>query len=361
MVHLTNFQEEIMETQMKSFTTLGLTAAFSLSALAIGCLSANAESMSAPKKGHRLLLKSAIENADYTEVTLPIFEGQRDGESVWYVVTESSDKADAEARGVHYSPKMANGKGTLAVQTVGMEHGKVQFLGSVDFAPDRIVVPSETGFPPKEAKPGAIGEPLYSPLIQLPNGIVLNAPQIKNKSGTHDRLIRIDLHKRVATFKMTDGFYEGRRVHYTSFNASDPAIAALEAANYTPNLKALPNKGSNGPGSALTGLAPVVNGPTGKGNPQRQGLSSALMGEGDPLNIVQEIPVGPRALAYSPMWDVHATVWAQAPMHASNSVQLTDFNDVEKKAYAGLISGPDGKSWGPIGVVVNCPIVSIEE
>lgn len=350
-----------MEKQMRQFTTSGMAAAFGLASLAVGCAGVNAESLAAPKQGHRLLMKSAVENASYTEVTLPIFEGQRSGETVWFVVTESSDKADAEARGVHYSPKMANGKGTLGVQTVGMVNGKVQFLGSVDFAPDRVVVPSETGFPPKEAKPGAIGEPLYSPLIQLPNGIVLNAPQIKNNSGTHDRLVRIDLEKRTATFKMTDGFFEGRRVHYTSFNASDPAVAALEAANYTSNLKALPNKGSNGPASALTGLAPVVNGPTGKGNPYRQGLSSALMGEGDPLNIVQEIPAGPRALAYSPMWDVHATVWAQVPMPASSHVQLTDFNGVEKKAYAGQITGPGGMPWGPIGVVVNCPIISIEE
>jgi hypothetical protein len=149
--------------------------------------------------GHRLLLKSAIESADFTEVTLPIFEGQRSGETVWFVVTESSDRADAERRGVHYSPKMANGKGTLAVQRVGMIDGRVQFLGSVDFAPERIVVPSATGFPPKEAKPGAIGEALYTPLIELPNGVVLNAPQIKNNSGVHDRLIRIDLEKRMAT------------------------------------------------------------------------------------------------------------------------------------------------------------------
>jgi hypothetical protein len=346
-----------MKTQMHALTTWGLMGAVGL-AVASVALPANADDM---KKGHRLLMRSAVENADYTEVTLPIFEGQRNGEIVWFVVTESSDKADAEARGVHYSPKMANGKGTLAVQTVGMANGKVQFIGSVDFAPERVVVPGATGFPPKDAKPGAIGEALYSPLILLSNGIVLNAPQIKNTSGHHDRLIRIDTNKRTATFRMTDGFYQGRRVHYTSFNASDPGVAAIEAANYTPNLKMLPHKGSNGPASALTGLAPVVNGPTGKGNPQRQGLSSALMGEGDPLNIVQEIPTGDRALAYSPMWDVYASVWAQVPMHASNSVQLTDFNEVEKKAYAGFISGPEGKSWGPIGVVVNCPIISIEE
>ncbi len=347
-----------MKAQGKYFTYSSLALAMAASAYLGGA--AHAESMKEHGQ-HRLLLKSAVENADFTEVTLPIFEGQRTGETVWFVVTESSDRADAERRGVHYSPKMANGKGTLAVQKVGMIEGRVQFLGSVDFAPERMVVPSATGFPPKEAKPGAIGEALYTPLIELPNGVVLNAPQIKNNSGVHDRLIRIDLDKRTATFRMTDGFFEGRRVHYTSFNASDPAVAALEAANYTPNLKALPNKGSNSPSSALTGLAPIVNGPTGKGNPQRQGLSSALLGEGDPLNIVQEIPYGPRALAYSPMWDVYASVWTQTPMPVKSSVIQTDFNAVAKLGLTGQIGGPDGKPWGPIGVVVNCPIISIEE
>ncbi|BCA53825.1 hypothetical protein W02_09650 [Nitrospira sp. KM1] len=319
---------------------------------------ASAESSST---GHRLLLKSAVENAAFTEVTLPIFEGRRGNETVWFVVTESSDRQDAERRGVHYSPKMANGKGTLAVQQVAMRDGIVRVLGSVDFSPERVVIPSATGFPPNEATPGAIGEALYTPLIELPNGIVLNAPQIKNASGEHDRLIRIDLEKRTATFRMTDGFFEGRRVHYTSFNASDPAVAALEAANYTPNLKALPNKGSNSPSSALTGLAPIVNGPTGKQNPQRQGLSSTLLGEGDPLNIVQEIPAGKRALAYSPMWDVHASVWTQRPMPVNNSLLQTDFNAVARLGMAGRISGPEGKPWGSIGVIVNCPIISIEE
>lgn len=198
-------------------------------------------------------------------------------------------------------------------------------------------------------------------MIELPNGVVLNAPQIKNASGHHDRLIHIDLEKRVATFRMTDGFFEGRRVHHTSFNASDPVVAALEAANYTPNLKALPNKGSNAPSSTLTGLAPIVNGPACTMNPQRQGLSSALLGEGDPLNIVQEIPAGERAQAYSPMWDVYASVWAQVPIPVKNSMIQTDFKAVAKLGLAGQVSGPDGKSWGPIGVLVNCPIISIEE
>jgi hypothetical protein len=347
-----------MKQQIQQITVMALGLG-----LSVMMTSATAASMKEDvmKKHHRLLLKSATENADLTEVTLPIFEGRRNGEPVWFVVTESSDRADAERRGVHWSPKIANGKGTFAVQKVRMVDGRVEFLGSVDFSPERIVQPGPTGFPPKEAKPGAIGEPLYTPLIELPDGIVLNAPQIKNNSGQHDRLIRIDLKKHTATFRMTTGFFEGRRVHYTSFNASDPVVAAIEAVNYTPNLKVLPDKGSHAPSSALTGLAPIVNGPLGQGNPQRQGLSSALLGEGDPLNIVEEIPMGERALAYSPMWDVFASVWTQTAVPAKSTMAQMDFNAVARLALAGQISGPDGKPWGPIGVVVNCPIISIDE
>jgi hypothetical protein len=310
---------------------------------------------------HTLLLASAKENADFTEVTLPIFEGRRNGETVWYVVTESSNQQDAERRGVNFAPKLANARGTFAVEKVGVTDGLVQFLGSVDFSPERIVKPGPTGFPPAEAQPGAIGEPLYTPLIELPDGTVLNAPHIMNKTGRHDRLIRIDVSKRTATFRITRGYYEGRTVYYTTFNASDPGVAAIEAGNYTPNLKATPNKGSNDPNSALTGLAPIVNGPTGRQNPQRQGLSSALMGEGDPFNIVEEIPAGPDALLYSPMWDVHASVWSAKATPVSTGTALKNFTTVAQLAVKGQITGPDGKPWGSIGVVVNCPIISIDE
>ncbi|MBI3611196.1 MAG: hypothetical protein HY204_10930 [Nitrospirae bacterium] len=347
-----------MRHRIRSITALGLAAGLGFLGTSFA---ADMMKDHAMKKHHTLLLKSAKENADLTEVTLPIHEGRRAGETVWFVVTESSNREDAARRGVHYAPKIANAKGTAAVEKVKVTDGIVEFLGSVDFSPERIVQPGPTGFPPAEAKPGAIGEPLYTPLIELPDGTVLNAPHIKNNSGEHDRLIRIDLSKRTAAFRITRGFFEGKTVYYTTFNASDPAVAAIEAGNYTPNLKVTPDKGSNTLNSALTGLAPIVNGPTGKNNLQRQGLSSALMGEGDPLNIVEEIPSGERALLYSPIWDVHASVWAQTAMPVKSGMQQTDFRSVARLALAGQITGPDGKPWGPIGVVVNCPIISIDE
>jgi hypothetical protein len=315
----------------------------------------------ATMKGHTLLLRSAAENADLTEVTLPIFEGRRGNETVWYVVTESSDKEDAARRKVHYSPKMANAKGTAAVEKVKMVNGMIVFNGSVIFTPVRSVVPGPMGFPPKEARPGAVGEAGYTPMVELPDGTVLNAPHIKNSTGEHDRLVSIDLKNRKATFRMTQGYFEGKVVHYTSFNASDPGVAAVEAATYTPRLAATPIKGSSGPASALIGLIPFANGQTGTMNPARQGLSSALMGEGDPLNIVEEIPFGERALLYTPMWDVHIAVWKPEAITAKTNTAQMDFNTVARLAAQGRVTGPDGAPWGPIGVVVNCPIVSIDE
>lgn len=311
-------------------------------------------------ENHMLLLKSATENAALTEVTLPIFKGIHNGKTAWHVITESSNPEDAAKRKVHYSPKMANARGSAAVQKVKIVNGMFEFQGTVDFAPVLTLVPGPMGFPPKEAKPGAIGDAFYTPLIELPDGTILNAAQIKNETGEHDRLIAIDLTKKMATFRMTNGFFEGKVVHYVSFNASDSGVATVEAVNDTPLLSATPQKGSNAPSSALTGLIPFANGQTGKSNPQRQGLSSALLGEGDPFNIVQEIPVGERAHLYSPMWDVNLALWTPKAVAEGKNVAVKDFAEVARLAKAGYVTGPDGAPWGALGIVVNCPIISID-
>ena len=329
-----------------------------LGALASGAAVVDAKEMSMGH--HTLLLKSAAENAGLTEVTLPIFEGRRGEDVVWYVVTESSNAEDAKRRGVHYSPKMANAKGSEAVEKVTMKDGMIQFTGTVVFTPERVVQAGPTGFPPAKAEPGAIGEAGYTPMVELPDGTILNAPHIKNSTGTHDRLVSIDEKNRKVNFRMTNGFYEGKVVHYVSFNASDAGVAALEAVTYTPRLAGTPRFGSDASTSALTGLAPIANGPTGKMNKQRQGLSSALMGEGDPFNIVQEIPAGEHAALYTPMWDVHLGLWSGEAMKQGKTRSIMDFRQVARLADEGYITGPEGKAWGAVGIVVNCPIISID-
>jgi len=334
-------------------------------AIAVALTTASTVSVAAPKEmgamNHTLLLKSAMENQDLSEVTLPIYEGRRGDEVVWFVVTESSNKEDAIRRGVHYSPKMANARGTDAVEKVTMKNGMILFTGTVIFTPERVVLAGPDGFPPAKAEPGAVGEPGYTPLVELPDGTILNAPHIKNTTGTHDRLVHINEGKRTASFHMTQGFYENRIVHYVSFNASDPGVAALEAVTFTPRLASAPKFGANANSSALTGLAPIANGPTGKMNKDRQGLASALKGEGDPFNIVEEIPAGEHAELYSPMWDVHLGLWTADAKQMHKERAVKDFRLAARLADEGYLTGPEGKPWGSVGIVVNCPIISIDK
>ena len=45
----------------------------------------------------------------------------------------------------------------------------------------------------------------------------------------------------------------------------------------------------------------------GRAKSPRQGINSALLGEGDPLNVLAWTPNQGR---YSPLWDVHVSQWA---------------------------------------------------
>jgi hypothetical protein len=306
----------------------------------------------------KLFVSSAVEDTRLDQVTLPVFEGRSGGQAVWYVVLESSDKRDARARGVNYAPKLANARGTAAVQEVSVEDGLVVFAAGVDFSPERVVTPGPSGFPPAAAQPGSVGEAGYTPLIALPNGVVLNAPQIANGSGLHDKLVSLAADRSSGVFQETEGFYDGKEVYYVSFDASEPGVAALEASTYAPALNAAPGLGSNDvETSARSGIAPFGNGQTGAGNPQRQGLNSALLGEGDPLNVVESLPNSKR---YSPLWDAHLTFWTDEALASGLNLLQDDFDAIAELAEEGLVTGPDGAPWGAIGVVINCPIISLE-
>jgi hypothetical protein len=307
--------------------------------------------------GRDLFIRSAVEDVSADTATLPIAMGVADGETFWYVVTESSAKRDARSRGVNHAPKLANARGTDAVQSGRFVRGVLHVDAGVDFSPERVVVPGPGGFPPVEAAPGAVGDSGYSPLVQLPDGTVINAPHVANSTGLHDKLVGApDVEARTATFRETEGFYDGKEIYYVSFDASAPDIAALEAVTYAPALNAAPGLGSaDRATSARSGIAPFVNGRTGLNDPDRQGLASALLGEGDPLNVTQSSPHNSK---YSPLWDVYATMWSADAKAAGHDVLQDDFDDIEDLAEGGVVTGPGGAPWGAIGAIVNCPVIS---
>jgi hypothetical protein len=273
-------------------------------------------------------------------VQLPLQRGTSGGRSVYYVVLESSD-------GVQ---KLDNARGTDAVQKVTVNDGVVDFPATVDFSAQRDIVPGPAGFPPDLAMPGAIGAPGYSPLIELPDGTVLNAPQIANDTGRADKVVAMDTAAGTVDYRETNGESRTHAVRYASFDASNPVAAALENATYAPALNAAPSVDGDGTDSARASLAAIVNGATGAGNPQHQGLNSAILDGLDPLNILRWLPQQGR---YSPLWDVHLAAWAITPR------RLTQYDDVADLARAGDVTGPGGAPFGATGFIVNCPIIAL--
>jgi hypothetical protein len=307
--------------------------------------------------GTELFVESARQNADGT-VTLPMYRGTSGGQTVWFVILDTSDGKDAARLRVNQASKLTNAKGTAAVQKVTLVNGAIDFPATVNFAPTRRVVPGPQGFPPAVAEPGDVGMPGYSPLIQMPNGTVRNAPHVANNSGRMEKAVSIDFVARRITLPQVDGFANGKRVKYISTDASDPGAAALENATYAPALNAAPFAGGDGSDSSRATLVAFVNGQTGANNPQRQGLNSALLDGLDPLNVVAWTPNQGR---YSPLWDVFPAMWSAQAAATGQNLRQDDTGDIENLADKGLISGPGGAPFGPGGFIVNCPVISEED
>ncbi len=317
-----------------------------------------AKNTHAQDQNHTVFVSSAKENADFSQVTLPLHKAVSHGQTVYYVITEASNAGLATQLGVNTAAKLANAKGTAAVQQVtGSIDGQLSIPATVNFGGTRVVQPGATGFPPAAATPAATGEDGYSPLLELPDGTVINAPQIANASGQADKVVSIDTTNNTVVYRETNGFYNNHAVHYVSFEASDVTTAALEDVTYAPALNTAPTPGDVGFQSARAGIIAFTNGQTGADNPQRQGLSSAILDNNDPLNVIQKIP---HEADYSPLWDVYLTTWTQQAIDAGQNLRQKDFDTVSMLGQQGQVTSFGGQAFGPAGIVVNCPVISEE-
>jgi hypothetical protein len=346
-------------------------AALGLVGSALAQASGHRDPVNPPKVGIFTTAFPSALNIDvaHETVTLPLYEGRTaDGEKTWYVVTDSSGQADAQARGVNYAGKLLNALGTAAVQRGHFDHGQLVFGGTVNFGLHHVLVPSSpNGFPPSAYAPGAEGDANYSPLVDVAeNGhnVVLNAPQVANDTGKSLSVVAIDYVHRTVTLSLLGGWVDGQFTLYLHTDASSKLVAALEDSTYAPNLNAAPGIANDEPPSARAAIIPVVNGPRGDTNPIRQGLQSSLLGEGDPFNIAQEQPSDP--VHYTPIWDVSPVQWTAAAIAAGKRVQLHSQDDVRAEALAGNIvsamPGTPNAGLGGInasGAISNCPIIVV--
>lgn len=313
-----------------------------------------------------VVLESAI-NVDIEgrTVTLPLYGGRHDDETVYYIVVDGSDRDQAQELGINFAPKLENALGTPSVQRARVEDDGIAFEGTVDFSPECVFVAGLDGFPPSEAVPGSVGDAEYSPLITVDSRTVLNTPQVANASGVHDQVVSIDVEAGTVTLALVDGFYNGKEVLYLTTDSGDPAVSAPKGHTFAPNVNASPGIASNEEDSARSALVPVINGETGVDNPERQGLASAPFGEGDALNNLQEVPNNssgsPR---YSPFWDVHPLVWTAEAIANGDRERLTSISDIRNAVNReDAVSGGDGprnrrlRGLRAAGFIVNCPMV----
>jgi hypothetical protein len=334
-----------------SATALGVSAAASPSAFAA--------SASAARHGHgRLFITSAVEHPNGT-VTFPLHQGISHGKPVYYVITDASNGSVAALMGINKSQKLANAANTAGVEKVSINgNGTVVFPATVNFSPTPgfTLTPGPAGFPPASAHPPAVGDPGYSPLIQMPDGVVMNAPQVANSTGRANKVVSIDFANKTVTYKETDGFQGGKALRYASFDSSNPVAAAIEHVTYAPALNNLPTLNDDSTHSSRAALAAFTNGQTGAANPNRQGLNSAILDGLSPLNVLRWNPKQGR---YSPIWDAHLTQW-QVPV-GQRTLQ-TDFGHIQGLANHGTVVGFNGTAQGTTfaasGIIVNCPVVA---
>jgi hypothetical protein len=328
--------------------------------------------------GPHQLLRSGQMDLDAGTIELPLYEGRmEDGTPVWYILTDTTDEANAAALGLNPSSKLAYADvGAAARQATLADDGVLVFAeGTVDFSPERRVVPGEgdAAFPPQTAEPGSVGDAAYSPLAVVANagGHVYNAPVVSfgttadeiafcdgspDHGLVHDKVVSICPEEGTVTIALTPGFSFARPVLYLSTDASEAGVAALEGATLAPGLADVTVGRDDSAFSAVERIFITANGPTGAGNPQRQGLNSALLGEGNgPLNVLGGIPT--IATDYSPLWDANLGVWTDEAIANGYRARVTEEFQILGLVEQGWITGPAGSAYGSIGVVINCPIV----
>src|SRR5258708_11011344 len=152
------------------------------------------------------------------------------------MVLDAGDQAEADRLGVNFSKKLRNGGDAARPATLRADGTFLFESGSVDFSPNRVVVPGadDRPFPPREAQPGSVGDADYSPLVDA-GGIIYDAPIIAaavedtvinfpsghpDYSLVHDQVIDIDSAQRRVTLNLISGFSFGKPVLSISTRSS---------------------------------------------------------------------------------------------------------------------------------------------
>ena len=116
------------------------------------------------------LLRSGTLDVKKATIKIPLYLGHMtDGRNVWYILTDTSDKENADALGLNHSGKLhyANVGRATRTATLTKQAGLIFEKGAVDFSPRRVL--QGTAFPPRVARPGSVGDADYTPFVRIVN------------------------------------------------------------------------------------------------------------------------------------------------------------------------------------------------
>jgi hypothetical protein len=312
-------------------------------------------------------------------ITLPLFKGAVQTASglkpAWYVILDAGDQGEADRLGVNFSKKLHNGAAAARPATIRADGTFLFESGLVDFTPNRVVVPGDDDrpFPPRQARPGSVGDDDYSPLVLANNGVIYDAPIVAaavdeatinfpaghpNYALVHDQVVAIDPVNRTVTLSLINGYSFGKPVLYISTEASDPTVAAIEGNTFAPRMQRLEVGIDDIARSAVERIFIATNGASegGCANPQRQGLSAALLDGHRPNNTFGGIPT--IATDYSPVWDANLYEWTPDAIEKGYRGLLTEEFRILKLARDGYITGPNGAPFGSAGPVIVCGVAA---
>jgi hypothetical protein len=345
-----------------------IVAAFAMLFTATG---SSAAETATGKRITKLFLTSGQVDLEREVVRLPLHRGRlSSGETVWFVLTDVSDFTTSQRMGLTWAPTLSKAKdlaSTRAAEVDSSDNFTFQ-AGRVDFSPVQALTAGDAPnfFPPKFFRAGSVGDSHYSPLVRVTNrnDIVFNAPVIAFDVGPEkisfcdgqpdysvvtDSVASICPDQGTVDLNLRFGFADGKHLRYLSFDANTEESATLEASTFAPAESDILQSG------ATEVIYTIVNGKMGAKDPERQGLYSALNGEGPSLDILahfSEISAG-----YSPMWDVRLAEWTKEAIEKGQRKLITDGDDLEAKSDSGLLVSPAGGRVKTMGHLVNCPVV----
>ncbi len=351
----------------------------------------------------KLTMPSVISvDLDRNIARVPLFRGLYNGASVWYVRMDVSDAVLAQDLGLNFAPRLANAANgcPACVQNVTsadpvLGGAPAAFAGTVDFSPERLIVPSATGFPPLTAQPGSVAGPGYSDLVRVAgSGVVFNAPVVATGDGpfdvseshtnTHDRVMAIDTENMTVDLQFIRAFSHGKDIFYFSFGSSGALSSTLERGTFTPVLGTLPFANDDeDPMGARSAIFTFTNGKQGELSPPAQGLMHVLLDNpsgnlslenpelleslrlgGDAHNVLGSFPTlrdqRLREL-YTPLWDLHIAVWSDAAVAGGVNFAQTDANTIRQLAERGFLTNPGGGALSSSNFVVNCPVLGFAD